>query len=235
MKLKNRSKTIFGLFIISLLFLTACSNNQPNQNQTDCNNLNGAAKENCLYESKNCNAMQESDFKNSCTVELARDQNNTAICDTLTTEKSKGYCYEELAIKNQDKELCSKINDAYWKDNCYYNLGVSENKEGLCYLIQPTNVEQKADCFMKVALSKRKVEVCDYLPTEPREACIFQVAIKTQNTQTCNQVQDQFATASCIYRIAKETNNQELCNQIKIKDAREICIKHFENTNTATQ
>ncbi len=221
--------TKIALIILAacLLILTAC-NNQTNPNQTDCQSMSGQAKENCYYEAKTCSEMLESDFKNSCIVEQARDQNNSATCETLNNDKSKGYCLEQIALKNQDKEMCTKINDTYWKDNCNYNLAITLNKEGLCYLLQPTNVEQKTDCFMKVALSKGKVEVCDFLPGQGRESCIFQVAVKTKNAESCDLMQDQINVGACRLKIAKVTNNQDLCETIKFKQAKDVCTTYFE-------
>ena len=223
-------KIILILSLIALLILSGCKT--PTPETKDCTQISGQAKENCYYEAKQCTLMKDGDFKDSCQVQLAKDQNSSTACNSLSTEKGQGYCLEQLALQTKDKILCSNIKDQYWKDNCYFNLGIQENKEGLCYLINATTVKQKEDCFMKVALAKEKVSVCDFLIGEKRETCVYQVAIKTTEIESCSLLQSPIYKEGCKYKIAKLTEDETICDTIKIADIRGLCKDYFKGLKT---
>jgi len=74
-------KVFITLLLIVLLFVTACNftggaiiNPSDEDPSGECSSLEGAARDNCYFESLKCSKIQNENFRDSCVAELAKEK-----------------------------------------------------------------------------------------------------------------------------------------------------------------
>lgn len=69
----------------------------------------------------------------------------------------------------------------------------------------------KYACLTSLALSSRNSSVCGYAQGAYADSCYAQLAEKTNNTATCNRVQNGTVFSACVVAIASANNNYAAC------------------------
>ena len=225
---------VITLFLAVLLVLTSCSLLKGGVTADDsCSVLEGAARDNCYFESLKCSKIKNTQFRDSCVAELAKTKNDLAVCDLIVTSKTRGFCQEQIALQQNDVSLCAEILDEYWQGLCYYHLAIKAEDYKTCANILEVN--QNIDCVKKVAITTNNAELCDRLSKQNRAECLYKIATATLNADLFAQfADDQVNSGSCYLKIAKLTGNKELCNKITIKDMRQICNGYLEEKEAVT-
>lgn len=216
-----------------LLILTSCSVFTGSAVANDaCNSLEGGARDNCYFESQQCSKIKNTQFRDSCVAELAKQKDDLKVCDLIVTSKTKAYCQQQIALQQDNFEICKEIGDENWQDTCYYKIAVQRNDAGKCAYI--LDVDQNLDCVKKVAIATNNDELCDRLSKQNKAECIFKIAAETLNADLCAKFTDDKLTAgSCFLKIAKLSDNKALCNKISVKDIKNTCTNYFNEKKAA--
>lgn len=227
--MRLKSAIFIGVAVVLLLALTSCdlftgaSVIDPND---PCSALDGSAKDNCYFESRQCSKIESARFRDSCVVELAKQKDDAAVCNLIVDAKTKGYCQEQLAIQQDNFDLCKEIEDVYWQDNCFYHVAIGQNNADRCAYV--SDISTNLDCVKKVAIATADLELCDRLSEQNRAECLFRIAEKTLDAEPCARfTEDTLDASSCYLKVAKLTKNKALCSKIPIKDIQEYCKGYF--------
>lgn len=223
----NAKLVLITVLFAALLLLTSCSLLTGGAVANDaCSSLEGSAKDNCYFESNQCSKIKNTQFRDSCVAELAKQKNDVKVCDLIVTGRTIGFCQHQIALQQQDFELCKEIGDEFWHDTCVYQLALETKDSDKCSHL--ADVEQNLDCVKKVAIASHDVELCDHLSRQNKAQCIFSIATETLNADLCTRfVDDKLSAASCYLKIAKLSDDKALCNKIPIKDIKGMCMDHF--------
>lgn len=102
---------------------TLWKSNQSNTGRSDsdmmkdCNSLCDAEQGMQNNDVDSC-AKSEGILRDTCYSDVAKNTNNPALCEKITSEIFISSCYINIAEKTKDKSLCDKVIDKMIKDIC---------------------------------------------------------------------------------------------------------------------
>ena len=230
-----RKLAIAALLLAALVALTSCSlitgGSVFDPNDT-CLSLEGAARDNCYSESKQCSKIKNTQARDSCVAELAKQKDDVKVCDLIVTGRTMGFCQFQIAVQQDNFDLCKEVVDESWQETCYYQIALQRNDADKCAYV--ADVDKNLDCVKKVAIATNDAELCDRLSKQNKAECLFKIATQTLNADLCAQfAEDKLNTASCYLKIAKLTDNKELCSKIPVKDIKNYCKGYFNDKAAA--
>src|SRR3989338_11701143 len=136
---------------VLLLVLPSCSSFTVGAVADDsCRSLEGSARDNCYFESQQCSKIKNTQFRDSCVAELAKQKDDVKVCDLIVTGKTIGFCQYQIAVQQDNFELCKEIGDESWQDTCYYQIAIQRNDVNKCAYV--SEVDQNLDCVKKIAI-----------------------------------------------------------------------------------
>ncbi len=104
---------------------------------------------------------------------------------------------------------CDKIESAYMRAECYRNIALSNNDVSYCN--NEIEEGQKDNCIYEVALKSNDVQTCFGLAYDVAD-CITEIAIATQSPQTCEEAG--FEKPTCFRAV--DEKDFELCKKTGI-------------------
>lgn len=81
------------------------------------------------------------------------------------------------------------------KDSCYIQAAITAGDPAICQNVKTVKPQQT--CYAEVAVSLKKVEICNNLSGSPKDSCISSVAGVMQKPSLCTQVSDSTAKYFC--------------------------------------
>ena len=230
MKLKS---AVIALLLTALLVLTSCSLLTGGIVAGDaCSSLEGSAKDNCYFESQQCSKIKNTQFRDSCVAELAKQKDDIKVCDLIVTSKTMGFCQQQIAVQQDNFELCKEIGDESWQDTCYHKIARARNDVDKCSYI--ADLDLNLNCVKKVAIATNDVELCGRLSKQNKAECLFKIATETLDSAVCaGFTDDKLNAASCYLKVAKLSDNKAICSKISIKDIKDTCIAYFNQKAAA--
>ncbi len=224
----KRSLLILPLLAL-LLFIVACTD--PND---QCAALENPARDECYYNSTQCDEIETTSLKESCLVEQVKLTNDAKLCDQIDNEQTKAYCQVQIILKNNQTRDCRNISDPYWKNNCHYQMAQQAALSTECGLINFG--EQRSRCYQEVAYATNDISLCLWT-VDLHYQCVTKIAVQTQNEATCNKIynSDEFYRARCFLQVAKAANDVEICAKASYPKFREECRAYFNATVESNQ
>src|SRR3989338_589408 len=173
---------VITLFLAVLLVLTSCSLLKGGVTADDsCSVLEGAARDNCYFESLKCSKIKDTQFRDSCVAELAKTKNDLAVCDLIVTSKTRGFCQEQIALQQNDVSLCAENID------CVKKVAIATNNAELCDRLSKQN---RAECLYKIATATLNADLCAQFADDQVNSgsCYLKIAKLTGNKELCNKI-----------------------------------------------
>lgn len=175
--------------------------------------------------------------------EAVKEQNST-ICEKLSSSVKISRCLYKYALFKKDLSLCGNIETSYYKNECYESF-IDYSEDGfICDYFSQYN---KALCLLNFARHQRNPAFCDRIEgdTITQNQCYKEIAETVQNPDICNNIQDEsdrnycsavtrsdsslcanlsaYDKDICYNSIAYNTKNPNLCDQISQQYNKENC------------
>lgn len=80
--------------------------------------------------------------KSNCYTNIAREYQNTQLCDRIEDESGKNVCYTQVHYWNKSADFCETADQ---RDSCYHTLFVKYQDESLCKKIK--NEKLRSTCL----------------------------------------------------------------------------------------
>jgi hypothetical protein len=185
--LKQRSKIIRIIIIISLLFLIWGADQFYFQWLLFPFNKLAIATKNELI----CSILPTFDhnFKDNCYIEVAKRNKDLDVCDKIYYSWNKESCYKDVAVAARDLSFCDKkVEDWQFRGDCYADIAIVAEDESICEMV-PRNISYMDISFPKVTIMGGKWEIKDY--------CYARFAIAKKDPFFCEKIMDSKNRSRC--------------------------------------
>ena len=171
-----------------------------------------------------CLASGTNDDKDSCLVELAKNNYTDRPCNSVVAI-GKDACLLEFAKLTLQPEDCSKISNALKEEECYYSVAISSYNYEICGRINNSAKSQK--CIGEIASISLDVEACSKITSdETRYACFAEVGSGLRNAETCRLIPENYSKDGHKLRLTCYTNAGIV--------APDVCLEYGTYTEFAT-
>ncbi|MFH1587154.1 MAG: hypothetical protein ABID38_04815, partial [Candidatus Diapherotrites archaeon] len=162
---------------------------------------------------------QGSYYRDECNMEIFDTTKDAALCSKIIDANLSNHCFIRASEGNANYEACQKIVDVNAFDSCIGN--VAQSSKNYIYCNEMNFESHTVDCLQQLAdANHSSLELCQSFPDrDQRYDCIFDMAIKTKVSGTCNNILENFSLRDdCVNEIAVATNNPNLCSDYWVKD-----------------
>ncbi|MBI2572887.1 hypothetical protein HYV86_03450 [Candidatus Woesearchaeota archaeon] len=222
----KQSWFIITILLAISLILVACQD--PNDT---CAALENPARDECYFNTSNCDKIEIQSLKESCFVEQVKTNGDLSVCEQIENPQSKAYCQVQIILKNNETKGCKTISDPYWKNNCHFQMAQQTTISTECGFIQFG--EQRSRCYQELAYAINDYKLCIWT-IDPYYQCVTKIAVQTQNESTCNKIfnSDELYRARCFVQVAKAKNDPSICAKASFSKIREECQTFFGSAQT---
>jgi hypothetical protein len=162
-----------------------------------------------------CYFRLDENRRNNCFERNAREAKNYLICNRITDDIKQYFCYQILAKEANDILICNNITDEWYRYDClihFYKDKDYQARKELC--VNLTDGRTQDRCIANLAVDFSQAETCLELPRErpftddiksiPRFTCLFDVAVKLEDENICDLIDEDNRVLSCKSKIKKE-------------------------------
>ncbi len=209
------------------------------------------------YLVQKCNAFKDSNPAlcpdNSCIYDLALNQSNASICDSINSTQSdaprvacqsyttgsdecagisnqvvRDYCYELWAEKMLKPSMCSMASTGYdYQQNCYQNLSITMSDYTIC--LQDSNSLDADNCLVAYAAATGNTDGCpsiDSYAQTGRNTCYNNAAVTSKKASLCNNISVYSWRVTCYSGLIQAGQPLDLndCSQISDVGWSERCL-----------
>jgi hypothetical protein len=148
-----------------------------------------------------------------CYYEIAQNQQNTDICDSIEADMNRIPCYTDIALSTKDMSICER---APARDLCYISF-VSRGRQYDTNICAKVSLEgrRRSECLRHVAEGKKDSSICDTITDDwSKGSCYSGVALRSLSPELCTKIVNQSSRDICYSNIAQRTKDFSLCDKI---------------------
>ena len=144
-------------------------------------------------------------------------------CNAMTDSQEKDTCYSVGVIWNLERAQCSEITDEKWKAKCYAETAESIEDLGACYQFAGKN---KDECIVGGMYSLKVLWSVECLPDETSvyceqvndssraDDCWLNAAEITSDPSACENIEDNLMLISCYDWIIYMNEDPNICEEM---------------------
>ena len=158
-----------------------------------------------------------------CLGDLATELEDIEICKLISDSSlRKRNCIHDIAVSKLNAGYCDYLDDYDWV-SCMKDVGIKKSDENLCDLIKLETIENK-----NLAEDKSGLGRSGYSISSARNTCFEFVAKEKNDENICLMIEEGFGEF-CITNIAVKKEDVELCEKIEDEDTKRFCITRLTN------
>ncbi len=129
----------------------------------------------------------------------------------------------DLALQQNNEILCSQIEFQDFQQDCLVRVAASKKSIEICQIISEKKV--KYSCFVGVSKVLNDVEICKNVEDDEywNDICYKNYAIANNDTNYCFFIAKGIHNNPCYYEIAVNTLNWKICNEVTDNDMLNKC------------
>ena len=158
-----------------------------------------------------------------CLGDLATELEDIEICKLISDGSlRKRDCIQDIAVLRLNAGYCDDLSDYNWL-SCMRAVGIKKSDENVCDLISLETIENK-----NLAEDENGLGRSEYSISSSRNTCFEFVAKEKNDENICLMIEEGFGEF-CITNIAVKKEDVELCEKIEDEDTKRFCITRLTN------
>ncbi|RME30718.1 hypothetical protein D6789_04815 [Candidatus Woesearchaeota archaeon] len=226
--MRNTMQHILAAVLLGTLFLAACTTTP-----TACEGATDRGS--CIVElaveqhdDALCDTL-EGNTQTWCLTDVAAAADNPAICDRITSTESREFCKRDIYIAREDVEACQTLTTGA-KNDCLNDIAHATNDWLTCVSMEEG--ARREECIDGISRSENDPYGCLRLNKQNprRDGCIYMTSVRSNTPATCSELQDSQLENLCFTTIATNAQTTDDCNELPER-YKTFCMKQFADQN----